>query len=247
MKKIVFVRHGESEWNKKNIFTGWVDVGLSEKGVNDAKAAGQLLKESGFHFDIAYTSVLKRAIKTLDIILEEMDLMWIDVYKTWRLNERHYGALQGLNKSDTAAKYGEQQVKIWRRSYSTLPPGLEMSDTRLPSNDIKYKNVEPSLLPKAESLKETVERVVPFWKDIIVPQLQNDKKIIVSAHGNSLRALVKYLDKVSEEEIVELNIPTAIPLIYEFDEELNVVKSYYMGEQERINAEIENVKKQGRK
>jgi 2,3-bisphosphoglycerate-dependent phosphoglycerate mutase len=247
MKKIVFLRHGESLWNKENKFTGWTDVDLSEKGLNEAKEAGLVLKENAFSFDLAYTSVLKRAIKTLNVVLDELDLNWIEVKKDWKLNERHYGALQGLNKLETAKKYGDEQVKIWRRSFDTLPPVLEDNDERLPSNDIKYKNLPLNILPKAESLKITIDRVIPLWKEEIVPLLKNNKKIIIAAHGNSLRALVKYLDNVSKKDILELNIPTGIPLVYEFDDNLNPVNHYYLGDQSKIEEQINKVKNQGKK
>ncbi|WP_110955454.1 2,3-diphosphoglycerate-dependent phosphoglycerate mutase [Anaerosinus massiliensis] len=228
MKKIVFIRHGESVWNKKNLFTGWTDVDLTEKGVADARNAGKILRQGGFLFYIAYTSSLKRAIKTLHHVLDTMDLLWITEYKTWVLNERHYGALQGLNKAETAEKYGADQVKIWRRSYDVKPPQLDEEKAQEQAQEEKYRNVSPALLPRGENLKETVTRVVPFWQDTIVPLLQQDKKIIIAAHGNSLRALVKYIDKVPDDEIVNLEIPTGVPLVYEFDDELQPLKHYYL-------------------
>jgi len=230
MKKVVFIRHGESIWNMKNLFTGWTDVDLSEKGSAEAKKAGEILQKNGFSFDIAYTSFLKRAIKTLHDVLETMDLLWIPEYKTWILNERHYGGLQGLNKAETAEKYGDEQVHIWRRSYDVEPPQLTEEAANLQANDPKYKGLAPRLLPLSENLKKTVARVVPFWQKTIVPQLKADKKIIIAAHGNSLRALVKYIDGVSDEEIVKLNIPTGIPLVYEFDDDLKPLKHYYLEE-----------------
>jgi len=230
MMKLVLLRHGESTWNKENRFTGWTDVDLSERGRVEAKAAGQLLKDGGYTFDVAFTSVLKRAIRTLWIALDELDLMWIPVTKDWRLNERHYGALQGLNKAETAAKHGDAQIKIWRRSYDIPPPPLTADDERHPSHDPRYANLDPALLPLTESLKDTVERFLPYWRDAIVPAIRSKKRVIVAAHGNSLRALVKYLDKVSEAEIVELNIPTGIPLVYELDDDLTPIRHYYLGD-----------------
>ena len=227
MYKIVLIRHGESVWNKENLFTGWTDVDLSEKGLNEAHAAGKRLKEEGFVFDEAWTSTLKRAIRTLWITLDEMDLMYLPVHHDWRLNERHYGALQGLNKAETAAKYGEEQVKIWRRSFDTPPPALEKTDPRYPGLDPRYKSLTEGQLPLCESLKDTCARTMPFWNEVIVPRLTAGRKMIVSAHGNSLRAIVKSLNHISDAEIVDLNIPTGIPLIYEFDDELNVTKHYY--------------------
>jgi len=228
MKKIVFIRHGESIWNMKNLFTGWTDVDLSDKGIAEAKQAGIILKQNEFSFDIAYTSLLKRAIKTLHNVLETMDLLWVPEYKTWVLNERHYGGLQGLNKAETAKKYGDAQVQIWRRSYDVEPPKLTDEAAKVQANDPKYKDLATALLPITENLKETVARVVPFWQETIVPQLKADKKIIIAAHGNSLRALVKYIDHVSDEEIVKLNIPTGVPLVYEFDDDLKPLKHYYL-------------------
>ncbi len=246
MYKVVFVRHGESVWNKENKFTGWTDVDLSEKGIEEAKKAGQILKKEGYSFDVAFTSVLKRAIKTLHIILEEMDLLWIPEYKHWRLNERHYGALQGLNKSEMAEKYGEEQVKIWRRSYDIPPPALTKDDPRYPGFDPMYKDVPENELPLCESLKDTVARVLPYWHEVIAPTIKSGKRVIVAAHGNSLRALVKYLDDVSEKDILELNIPTGIPLVYELDESLKPINRYYLGDPEEVKKAMEAVASQGK-
>jgi 2,3-bisphosphoglycerate-dependent phosphoglycerate mutase len=240
------LRHGESTWNKENRFTGWTDVDLSEKGIEEAKSAAKLLKEGGYTFDIAYTSVLKRGIRTLWIVLDEMDLMWIPVYRSWRLNERHYGALQGLYKSKLAAEVGEEQVLIWRRAYDIPPPALKTTDPRYPGNDPRYKDLDPKELPLTECLKDTVERFLPYWHDIIAPSIKSGNRVIISAHGNSLRALVKYLDNVSEEEIVDLNIPTGIPLIYELDDDLKPIKHYYLGEAEKVKEAMEAVAAQGK-
>ncbi|OGT06152.1 MAG: phosphoglyceromutase, partial [Gammaproteobacteria bacterium GWE2_37_16] len=236
----------ESIWNLENRFTGWTDVDLSEKGILEAKNAGKLLKEAGFIFDLAFTSVLKRAIRTLWFVEDAMDLMWIPVVYSWRLNERHYGALQGLNKSEMAKKFGEEQVHIWRRSYDIQPPALEKSDPRWSSKDPRYKYMDPSLIPFTECLKDTVYRFLPFWYDQVIPELLLGKKIIISAHGNSLRALVKYLDNVPEKEIVELNIPTGIPLVYELDENLKPIKHYYLGDREAVAAAMQAVANQGK-
>ncbi len=244
--KLVLLRHGESVWNKENLFTGWTDVDLSEKGIEEAHQAGKLLKQEGYQFDVAYTSVLKRAIRTLWITLDEMDLMWIPVIRNWRLNERHYGALQGLNKAQTAAKYGDAQVKIWRRSYDTRPPDLDLDDERYPGKDMRYKNLKPEELPRAECLKDTVARFLPLWHETIVPDIKAGKKVLIAAHGNSLRALVKYLDNVSDDEITELNIPTGIPLVYELDDQLKPIKHYYLGDQEALQAAINAVANQGK-
>lgn len=244
--KLVLLRHGESVWNKENKFTGWTDVDLSEKGVQEAHEAGQVLKKEGYVFDIAFTSVLKRAIRTLWITLDEMDLMWIPIYNTWRLNERHYGALQGLNKGEMAAKFGEEQVLIWRRSYDVPPTALTKIDERYPGNDPRYKDLDKKDIPLTESLKETVKRVVPYWENNIASQLISGKRVLIAAHGNSLRALVKYLDKIPDEEIVKLNIPTGIPLIYELDSKLNPIKHFYLGDTEKIQAAISSVAKQGK-
>ena len=240
MHKVVMLRHGQSTWNLENKFTGWTDVDLSEQGLAEAKEAGEILKAEGYGFDVAYTSVLKRAIRTLWIALDGMDRMWIPVHRTWRLNERHYGALQGLNKAETTAKYGEEQVKIWRRSYATPPPPLEGDDPRHPAHDPRYAG-EPDAHPATEALSHTLERALPYWREVIFPQVKAGKKVLIAAHGNSLRALVKHLDGVSEEEIVKLNIPTGVPLVYEFDDDFNVVKHYYLGDQEKIAAAIASV------
>ncbi len=246
MYKVVLLRHGESVWNKENRFTGWTDVDLSEKGISEAKNAGQLLKKEGYVFDIAYTSVLKRAIRTLWITLDEMDLMWIPVIRNWRLNERHYGALQGLNKAETAQKFGEEQVKIWRRSYDIQPPALEKDDPRYPGFDPRYKELSEKELPLTECLRDTVERFVPYWEGTIAPMVKSGKRVLITAHGNSLRALVKYLDNIPDAEIVELNIPTGIPLVYELDENLKPIKSYYLGDEEAIRKAAEAVAAQGK-
>ncbi|MBN1492768.1 MAG: 2,3-diphosphoglycerate-dependent phosphoglycerate mutase [Candidatus Omnitrophica bacterium] len=246
MYKVVLLRHGESVWNLENRFTGWTDVGLSERGVKEAHAAGKLLKEEGFVFDIAYTSVLKRAIKTLWITLEEMDLMWIPVYRSWRLNERHYGGLQGLDKAETAAKHSQEQVKIWRRSYDVPPPELTADDPRYPGKDPRYKDLSKDELPLTECLKDTVARFLPYWHDTIAPAIKAGKKVIIAAHGNSLRALVKYLDNISEKDIVELNIPTGIPLVYELDKELKPIKNYYLGDPEAVKKAAEAVANQAK-
>jgi 2,3-bisphosphoglycerate-dependent phosphoglycerate mutase len=247
MYKVVLVRHGESTWNKENRFTGWTDVDLSEKGIDEAKNAGKVLKAEGYTFDLAFTSTLKRAIRTLWLATDEMDLLWVPVIKSYTLNERHYGALQGLDKAETAAKHGEDQVKIWRRSYDVPPPALESNDPRHPKFDARYKDVDPKNLPSTESLKDTVARVVPYWEGTIVPEIKKGKKIIIAAHGNSLRALVKYLDNVSEKDILELNIPTGTPLVYQLDANLKPIKSYYLGDQEAIKKAMESVANQGKK
>jgi 2,3-bisphosphoglycerate-dependent phosphoglycerate mutase len=246
MIKLVLVRHGESTWNKENRFTGWTDVDLSPRGVEEARKAGQLLKAEGFVFDIAYTSVLKRAIRTLWLIMDEMDLMWIPVINSWRLNERHYGALQGLNKSEMAARYGEQQVFIWRRSFDVPPPALAESDERFPGRDPKYKALAAGETPLTESLKDTIARFMPCWNDDLAPVLKSGRRLIVAAHGNSLRALVKYLDNVPEKDIAELNIPTGIPLVYELDNSLKALRHYYLGDQEEVRRSMEAVAKQGK-
>lgn len=246
MYKLVLVRHGESEWNKLNLFTGWTDVELSPKGVEEAKNGGKLLKEGGFDFDLAFTSYLKRAQHTLAYVLESMGKQDLPVIKAWQLNERHYGALQGLNKSETAEKYGEAQVKVWRRSYDVPPPALEPTDKRAPQNDPLYKDVDKSLLPLTESLKITVARAVPYWENVIKPEVLKGKRVIIAAHGNSLRALVKYFDKMSDEAITEVNIPTAVPLVYEFDDNFNVIKKYYLGDQEALKAKMAAVANQGK-
>ena len=230
MIKLVLLRHGESTWNKENRFTGWTDVDLSERGREEAKAAGQLLKDGGYTFDLAFTSLLKRAIRTLWIALDQLDLMWIPVTKDWRLNERHYGALQGLNKAETTAKHGEAQIKIWRRSYDIPPPPLAMDDERHPSRDPRYRGLDLKQLPLTESLKDTVERFLPYWHEAVAPAIRSGTRVIIAAHGNSLRALVKYLDNVSEADIVELNIPTGIPLVYELNDDLTPIRHYYLGD-----------------
>jgi len=246
MHKVVLVRHGEAVWNKENRFTGWTDVDLSEKGREEAKEAGKLLREKGFTFDVAYTSVLKRAIRTLWIALDELDHMWIPVHRTWQLNERHYGALQGLNKSETAKKYGEDQVKIWRRSYDICPPELDKSDERWPGHDRRYRWLDRKDLPVTECLKDTVARVVPFWESEIVPTIMAGNKVIIAAHGNSLRALVKYLDNIPEDKIVELNIPTGIPLVYELDDKMKARRNYYLGDTDKIAKAQAAVASQGK-
>jgi 2,3-bisphosphoglycerate-dependent phosphoglycerate mutase len=246
MKKLVLLRHGESIWNKENRFTGWTDVDLSEKGVQEAQKAGEVLKQEGFVFDLAYTSVLKRAIRTLWLTLDEMDLMWIPVYNSWRLNERHYGALQGLNKSETAAKYGEKQVLIWRRSYDIPPMALDKNDPRYPGQDVRYQGLTVQELPLTECLKDTVARFLPYWHEVIAPSVKGNKRVIIAAHGNSLRALVKYLDNISDEKIVNLNIPTGMPLVYELDDNLKPIKSYYLGDPETVKKAMEAVANQGK-
>ena len=247
MYKLVLLRHGQSEWNLKNLFTGWTDVDLTEQGRAEALQAGKLLKEDDFTFDVAYTSVLKRAIRTLNIVLDEMDLMWLPVIKSYKLNERHYGALQGLNKAETAEKYGDEQVLIWRRSYDVPPPALEETDERYPGNDPRYAKLDKSEIPLTESLKLTVERFIPYWNETIAPTIKSGEKVIIAAHGNSLRALAKHLDNMSEEEIVKLNIPTGVPLVYELDENLNPIKHYYLGDQEAIANAINAVANQTKK
>ena len=246
MIKLVLLRHGESTWNRENRFTGWTDVDLSPKGVEEARKAGQVLKEKGYVFDVAYTSVLKRAIRTLWIVLDEMDLMWIPVHRSWRLNERHYGALQGLNKAETAAKYGEAQVLTWRRSYDIRPPGLGETDERYPGNDPIYAELDKKDIPLTECLKDTVERFLPYWHEVLAPTIKSGKRVIIAAHGNSLRALVKYLDDVSDDDIVKLNIPTGIPLVYELDGELKPIKSYYLGDPEEVARAMDAVARQGK-
>ena len=246
MHKLVLLRHGESIWNRENLFTGWADVDLSEQGVQEAREAGRVLKDQGYTFDIAFTSLLKRAIRTLWITLDEMDLMWIPVIRDWRLNERHYGALQGLNKAETAAKYGEQQVKIWRRSYDVRPPALEEGDARNPAKDRRYRSLKKEQIPLAECLKDTVERFLPCWHEIIAPVVRSDRKVLIAAHGNSLRALVKYLDGVTDDAITEMNIPTGMPLVYELDDELRPLRNYYLGDPEKVRKAMEAVAGQGR-
>jgi len=234
MIKLVIVRHGQSTWNLENRFTGWTDVDLSEQGMREAHEAAQVLKEQQYSFDVAFTSVLKRAIRTLWLILDEMDLMWIPVYRSWQLNERHYGALQGLNKTEMAGKYGLEQVQIWRRSYDTPPPALILTDSRHPCRDPRYANVPKEYLPATESLKNTLERVLPYWHEEIVPQLMQKRRVLISAHGNSMRALVKHLDNMPEDEIVKLNIPTGIPLVYELDDKLKAKEHYYLADEEKV-------------
>ena len=246
MKKLVLLRHGESIWNKENVFTGWTDVDLSEKGVQEAKKSGQILKQKGYTFDLVFTSVLKRATRTMDLALEEMGLTHIEIKKSWCLNERHYGALQGLNKAETAQKWGEDQVLVWRRSYDTPPPALDQTDERYPGNDSLYKDLDEKDLPLTECLKDTVARVLPYWEAEIVPALKADRKILIAAHGNSLRALVKYLDNISDKDIVGLNIPTGMPLIYELDETLRPIKHYYLGDPDEVKKAMEAVAKQGK-
>ncbi len=244
--KLVLVRHGESEWNKLNLFTGWHDVDLSEKGHEEAKQGGRILKEEGYDFDVAYTSYLKRAIHTLNHILDEMDRNWIPVNKAWQLNERHYGALQGLNKSETAAKYGEEQVKIWRRSFDVKPPALSPDSPEAPCNQEMFRNVDRSVLPLHESLATTIERAVPFFNDVIRKDMEAGKRVIIAAHGNSLRALVKYFDNISDSDIIGVNIPTGVPLVYEFDDNFKAIRHYYLGDQEALKAKMEAVANQGK-
>jgi len=246
MYKIILLRHGESTWNKENRFTGWTDIGLTDAGREEARRAGALLRAEGHVFDVAFTSVLKRAIKTLWIALEEMDLMWIPVHHCWRLNERHYGALQGLNKSETAAKFGEEQVLAWRRSYDVPPPALESSDPRYPKGDPRYAGLPGSELPATECLKDTVARFVPYWRDTVAPAVLSGQRVLIAAHGNSIRAFIKYLDNVSDRDIVDLNIPTAIPLVYELDANLSPVRHYYLGDQSAVEAAIKAVASQGK-
>jgi 2,3-bisphosphoglycerate-dependent phosphoglycerate mutase len=243
---LVLLRHGESVWNKENRFTGWTDVGLSEKGLTEAHSAGKILKEKGFAFDQAYTSVLKRAIKTLWVALEELELTWIPVEKNWRLNERMYGDLQGLDKAETAAKHGEQQVLIWRRSYDVPPPPVSEDDSKYPGHDPRYKDLKKSEIPKAECLKDTVDRFLPYWHNTIAPSIKVGKRVLVAAHGNSLRALVKYLDNISDNEILSLDIPTGIPLVYELDADLKPIRHYYLADEAALNAAVAAVKNQGK-
>ena len=244
--KLVLIRHGESEWNQKNLFTGWTDVDLTANGIEEAQNAGILLKKDGFDFDICYTSYLKRAIHTLNLILEKLDRQWLPVIKTWKLNERHYGAIQGLNKAETAQKYGEEQVKIWRRSFAIRPPELNENDERSPRLQIQYRNENQKELPLCESLEDTIARVVPYFEKNIRKDMIDGKKVLIAAHGNSIRALVKYFEKLSEKDITEVNIPTGIPLVYEFDDKWNVLKKYYLGDQEQIQAKMQSVTDQGK-
>jgi 2,3-bisphosphoglycerate-dependent phosphoglycerate mutase len=244
MYKIVLLRHGESVWNKENKFAGWTDVGLSEKGIEEAKEAGRYLKKEGYVFDVAFTSLLSRAIKTLWLALEQMDMMWIPIHHSWRLNERHYGALQGLNKVETAEKFGIEQTQIWRRSYDTPPPALTRDDPRWPGNDPRYADLRAEEIPLTECLKDTVARFLPYWHETIVPTIKAGKRVLIAAHGNSLRALVKYLDQISDEKIVSMNIPTGIPLVYELDEKLVPRRNFYLGDPEKIQAAIQAVANQ---
>jgi len=247
MNRLVLVRHGESTWNKENRFTGWTDVDLSEAGILEAREAGKILKKEGYHFEVAYTSYLTRAIRTLWLILEEMDLLWIQVYKTWRLNEKHYGTLQGLNKSEMAEKYGDQQVLLWRRSYDLPPPPLDENDPRHPKSDPRYSHLSPSELPATESLKETIDRIVPYWQNEMSKTLLERKELLVAAHGNSLRGIVKYLKNISDEEILGVNLPTGVPYIFELDDKLNVRRDYFLGDPEEIRRKMEKVANQGKK
>lgn len=246
MYKLTLVRHGESVWNSENRFTGWIDVDLSPKGIVEAHDAGEVLRKYGFAFDLVFTSVLKRAIRTTWIILDELDQMWVPVSNSWRLNERHYGALQGLNKAETASKYSEQQVLIWRRSFDVRPPALEKTDTRYPGLDPRYRNLKENDIPVCESLKDTMHRFLPYWQQELAPAIRSGRRVLISAHGNSLRALVKYLDNISEPEIVKLNIPTGIPLIYELEETLKPIRHYYLGDKEKIRKATESVAEQGK-
>lgn len=245
MKRIVLLRHGESLWNKENRFTGWTDVDLTSRGVAEAEEAGKLMKEKGFLFDKAYTSYLKRAVKTLNIVLDQMDLDWIPVEKSWRLNEKHYGALQGLNKSETTAKYGEKQVQLWRRSYDTPAPPLLFDDARNPRFELRYKNIPPAELPETESLKDTINRILPYWEKVIFPSLQISEQVLVAAHGNSLRGIIKYLKRIPDEAIVNLNLPTGVPYVFDFDEELHLVSDYFLGDPPKIKEQMSAVANQG--
>lgn len=247
MKRLVLLRHGESTWNKENRFTGWTDVDLSEQGVAEARKAGRVLRKEGYVFDVAFTSVLKRAIRTLWLALDEMDLMWLPIHHSWRLNERHYGALQGLNKAEMAAKYGEEQVLVWRRSYDVRPPALTKDDERYPGKDPRYAHLEPSDLPLTECLKDTVERFLPYWHETIAPAVRRGQRVLIAAHGNSLRALVKYLDRVSDQEIIGLNIPTGIPLVYELADDLTPRRHFYLGDPEAIQRAAQAVAEQGKR
>src|SRR5262245_36896405 len=245
MCKRVLLRHGESDWNRENRFTGWTDVDLSSAGIEEARRGGRTLRDRGFTFDVAYTSLLKRAIRTLWIVIDEMDLMWIPVHRSWRLNERHYGALQGLNKAETAARHGEEQVKVWRRSYDIRPPALEPADPRFPGRDRRYTDLTDGELPRTESLKDTVARFLPYWHETIAPAVQSGKRVLIAAHGNSLRALVKHLDGIGDAEIVGLNIPTGVPLVYELDGDLRPIRHEYLGDAEQIRKAQEAVARQG--
>jgi len=246
MNRLVLLRHGESTWNQENRFTGWTDVDLSERGAEEARAAGRLLRTEGFTFDVAYTSVLKRAIRTLWIVLDEMDAMWIPVERSWRLNERHYGALQGLNKAETAEKFGEKQVHIWRRCYAVPPPALTVNDPRHPGRDPRYASLRSAELPLTECLKDTVERFLPYWRRVIAPRVAAGKSVLIVAHGNSLRALVKHLDRIGDEEIPDLNIPTGIPLVYELDGRLRPIGHHYLGDPEAAKKAADAVARQGK-
>jgi 2,3-bisphosphoglycerate-dependent phosphoglycerate mutase len=246
MKRIVLLRHGESVWNQENRFTGWKDVDLTQKGTEEARASGRLLKAQGYDFDFTFTSVLKRAIRTLNLALEEMDRLWLPVEKDWRLNERHYGALQGLNKAETAAKFGEEQVMLWRRSYDTPPPALDPSDERNAARDPRYKSLRPGAVPLTECLKDTVARVVPYWQERIAPRVAAGERVLVAAHGNSLRALIKYFDALSDEAIIGVNVPTGIPLVYEFDDSLRALRNYYLGDPKAVAAAQHSVAAQGK-
>jgi len=245
MHKLILLRHGESDWNRENRFTGWTDVDLSATGIEEARRSGRILRDKGFTFDVAYTSVLKRAIRTLWIVLDEMDLMWIPVYRSWRLNKRHYGALQGLNKAETAARHGEQQVKVWRRSYDVPPPALDPADPRFPGRDRRYAGLTDRELPRTESLKDTVARFLPYWQETIAPEVRAGRSVLIAAHGNSLRALVKHLDGVSDDDIVGLNIPTGVPLLYELDRDLRPMRHEYLGDPEQVRTAQEAVARQG--
>ena len=247
MYKVVLLRHGQSTWNLENRFTGWTDVDLTPRGIEEARQSARLLCDGGYNFDVAYTSVLKRAVRTVWIVLDDMDLMWLPVVRHWRLNERHYGGLQGLNKAETAEKHGEDQVKIWRRSYSTPPPAVEMTDERHPGHDPRYAGLSPDELPRAESLKDTVERFLPYWHETIAPDIRSGRRVLIVAHGNSLRALVKYLDDISEEQIVGLNIPTGIPLVYELDADLRPIRHGYLGDPEAAKKAADAVARQASK
>ncbi|WP_028974778.1 2,3-diphosphoglycerate-dependent phosphoglycerate mutase [Spirochaeta cellobiosiphila] len=246
MKKLVLIRHGESQWNQENRFTGWTDVDLTEKGRGEAKSAGEYLQKEGFTFDVAYTSVLKRAIRTLWTVMDTMNLMWLPVNRDWRLNERHYGALQGLNKAETAQKYGEDQVLVWRRSFDTQPPALESSDERFPGKDPRYNGLKPDELPLTECLKDTIDRFLPLWNDTIAPDIKAGKNVLIVAHGNSLRALVKHLDGISDDDITGLNIPTGMPLVYELDDDLKPLKHYYLGDPAAVKKAMDAVANQGK-
>jgi len=246
MHKLILLRHGQSDWNLENRFTGWTDVDLSATGIEEARSAGRVLLDKGFTFDIAYTSLLKRAIRTLWIVMDVMDLMWIPVYRSWRLNERHYGALQGLNKAETAAQHGEKQVKIWRRSYDIRPPALEPADPRFPGHDRRYADLTEKELPRTECLKDTVARLLPYWHETIAPAIRAGKRVLLAAHGNSLRARVKHLDGVSDNDIVELNIPTGVPLLYELDDDLRSLRHEYLGDPEQVRKAQEAVAQQGK-